>query len=84
MADELTVYYTNARMNGKTCLLAGPFIDIGYAEACIDIVGPIFIQEDPTAVHATFGVMSCKGHAGFGRYNVQLRANGIPAPVPDN
>lgn len=80
---EKTFYYTNARLDGKTCLLAGPFDEIGYAEACIDVLGPIFIKEDPRAVAATFGVMTCKKFAGYGRYNRELRANGIPAPVPN-
>lgn len=81
---ELLAYYTNARLNGKTALLAGPFLTSQQAEACIDICGPLFIKEEPNAKAATFGVMSCKAFAGYGIYNKALRANGINAPVPDN
>ncbi len=84
MSKEIVSYYTNARLGGKTALLAGPFLTSQEAEACIDICGPLFVQEEPKAVAATFGVMSCKGFAGYGIYNKALRANGINAPVPEN
>lgn len=84
MAKNIRVYYTNARLNGKVALLAGPFMANQEAEFCIDICGPLFLNEELAAEAATFGVMSCSGHAGFGIYNKALRANGINCPVPDN
>lgn len=82
--SKLTFYYTNARLGGKTALLAGPFMTSQEAEACIDICGPLFTKEEPQAKAATFGVMSCTEFAGYGIYNKAFKANGINAPVPDN
>ena len=64
------IYYANARLGGKTALLAGPFITANEAEATLDIVGPAFINEEPLAVSASFGVMQCNipGPCS-GRYN---------------
>lgn len=53
------VYYANARLLGKTALLAGPFGNAPDAEKCLDIVGPAFLQMEPRATQATFGVMEC-------------------------
>lgn len=82
MGKKKLFYYTNARLNGKTALLAGPFSTAQEAEVCIDLVGPIFTAEEPRALAATFGVMSVNKHAGLGLYNVALRANGINVEVP--
>ena len=57
-ADQ-KVYYWNARLNGQTALLAGPFLTAQEAEACADIVSPLFIAEHPKAAYASFGVMRC-------------------------
>lgn len=84
MTAKMKVYYTNARLNGKTALLAGPFPTSQEAEFCIDICGPLFIADEPAAVAASFGVMSCTGHAGFGIYNAVLKANGINVALPSN
>ena len=51
------VYYWNCRLQGKTALLAGPFLTAGEAEACADIVSPIAIMQHPEAGNATFGVV---------------------------
>lgn len=53
------VYYANARLLGKTALLAGPFLSAPEAEKTLDIVGPIFVQMEPRAANASFGVMEC-------------------------
>lgn len=85
MAEEMTWYYTNARLGGKTALLAGPFMEQAQAERYIDVCGPMFVDDEPRSLGATFGVMSCKGFAGYGIYNVILRAAGdLNVPVPDN
>ncbi len=84
MAEQKLMFYTNARMGRKTALLAGPFYDAEEAGKCIDLLGPAFIEADPAAEGATFGVMSCKTHAGLGVYNIPLRANGINVEVPEN
>lgn len=73
----MKLFYTNARLNHKTALLAGPFLTSAEAEHCIDICGPMFIKEEPIAQAATFGVMSCGAFAGYGRYNDILAAKGI-------
>lgn len=79
-------FYTNARFNGQTALLAGPFYSIGEAEFCIDILQPIFEAEDKTgaAKMASYGVMRTKKHAGLGIYNKALKANGIEVEVSLN
>lgn len=82
--SKIKVFYTNARLNGKTCLLAGPFMSSAEAENMLDVVGPMFTRDEPKAEFASFGVMSVTGHAGFGIYNKVLKANGINVPVPDN
>ncbi|CAB4131783.1 hypothetical protein UFOVP131_54 [uncultured Caudovirales phage] len=84
MTAPVKFYYTNARLGGKTALLAGPFMDIGLAEHCIDLTQPLFEAEEPRSQAATFGVMSVTAFAGYGIYNRALRANGIDAPVPEN
>lgn len=77
-------FYTNARLNGKTALLAGPFIDIGRAEHYIDVVSPMFIAQEPAAQAATFGVMRVQGFAGYGIYNEAIRAAGdLECPDPN-
>lgn len=53
------VYFANARLMGKTALLAGPFLTAPEAEKTLDIVGPAFVQMEPRAKGATFGVMEC-------------------------
>ena len=85
MAD-VTFYYTNAMFAGQTALLAGPFFDVESAEFCIDLVQPLFEAEDKTgaAQMASYGVMSCKKHAGLGVYNIPLRQNGIMVDVPQS
>jgi len=70
------LYYWNARLNGKTALLSGPFLTASEAENTADIVSPIFIQEHPEALNATFGVMQCKSPgAGYGINNKYLPHN---------
>ena len=66
---EAKFYYANARLGGKTVLLAGPFANINEAEAAIEVTGAALIVEDPKAEAATFGVMSVNNAAGLGRYN---------------
>lgn len=79
---KVKLYYTNARMLGKTALLAGPFLDIARAEHYIDIVGPLFVEMEPGAVAATFGVVEVNAFAGYGVFNDVLRAAGdINVPV---
>ena len=64
------VYYWNARLNGKTAVLAGPFLTAPEAEATADIVSPRFIEDAPEARNATFGVMEVNAPGmGEGRYN---------------
>ncbi len=77
MAEQKLMFYTNARMGRKTALLAGPFYDAEEAGKCIDLLGPAFIEADPAAEGATFGVMSCKAYAGKGIFNDALPALGI-------
>lgn len=85
MAEELIWYYTNARLGGKTALLAGPFMEVDRAEHYIDVCGPLFVAMEPRAVDATFGVMSAKKFAGYGLFNKELRAAGdLAVPVPEN
>lgn len=70
------VYYWNARLDRKVALLAGPFLTASEAEATANTVSPIFINECPEAVSATFGVMQCNAPgAGEGRYNNHLPAH---------
>lgn len=81
---KIKLYYANARLNGKTSLLAGPFLTSAEAEHCLDIVGPMATEADPKFMAATFGVMECSKHAGFGSYNMILKAGGINVEVPTN
>lgn len=82
--QAIKFYYTNARMNGKTCLLAGPFFDIDRAEHYIDIVSPMFIAREPTAANASFGVLEVNRFAGYGMFNPELRAAGdTECQLPD-
>lgn len=84
MTEQITWYYTNARLNGKTALLAGPFMEADRAEHYIDVCGPLFVAMEPRATAATFGVMSVKAFAGYGLFNKELRAAGdLSVPVPD-
>lgn len=85
MGKPIEFFYTNARFNKQTALLAGPFFSIEEAEFCIDICKPLFEAEDKTgsALMASYGVMRCKKHAGLGIYNIALRANGIKVEVPN-
>jgi hypothetical protein len=71
-------------MHGKTLLLAGPFKTVQEAEFCIDLCGPLLIAEEPTSVHASFGVVEFNRPDGLGVYNRALRANGVNVPVPAN
>lgn len=67
------VYYWNARLNGKTALLSGPFLTANEAEATADIVSPLAILEQPECEKAHFGVMQCNWPgAGEGRFNKDL------------
>jgi hypothetical protein len=67
------VYYWNARLNGKTAVLAGPFLTVEEAEQTADIVSPAFLREQPGAYRASFGVMQCNAPGcGEGRYNNRL------------
>jgi hypothetical protein len=78
------LYYTNARLNGKVALLAGPFLEISQAEACIDLIGGLAIEFDPVLEGATFGVMEVKAYAGAGFYNDLLRRNGVTGIISVN
>jgi hypothetical protein len=77
MNAPIKFYYTNARMNKKTALLAGPFPDVETASKLIDLLGPAFIEADPDAKGATFGVMEVNAYAGKGIFNDALPAMGI-------
>lgn len=67
------VYYWNARYQGKTALLSGPFLTAPEAEATADVVSPLFLNECPEARNATFGVMECNAPGPYpGRYNKHL------------
>lgn len=70
-------YYTNARLNKKTALLVGPFYSVAEAEACIDLVIPVFTKDEPLAINASFGVLEVSKHAGLGVYNAAFKANGF-------
>ncbi len=79
------LFYTNARLNSKTALLAGPFQIQEHAARYIDVCGPMFVDDEPASLGATFGVMSCNAFAGYGIYNKILRALGdLNCPVADN
>lgn len=78
------LYYTNARWNGKTALLAGPFVTPQEAEFCIDLCQPLFEAEDPMGQFCSYGVLEVNKHIGLGGYNVALRANGIQVEVPQH
>lgn len=79
------VYYWNARLNGKTALLSGPFLTASEAEATANTVSPAFILDEPAASNATFGVMECNAPgAGQGVYNhllPQHLARNLAMPV---
>jgi len=77
MSKTPKLYYTNARLGGKTALLAGPFLTSPEAEHCIDLCGPLAIAFDPMLEKATFGVMECSKYAGQGHFNETLKQNGI-------
>lgn len=77
MTKTPKLYYTNARLGGRTALLAGPFLSSPEAEHCIDLCGPLAIAFDPVLENATFGVMECSAYAGPGHFNNTLIANGI-------
>lgn len=80
-----TYYYTNARYEGKTALLAGPFDTAVEAEACIDPCYEFFHEDDPFAQFASYGVVSVNQWSGYGNYNKLLRAAGmLNVPVPEN
>jgi len=67
------VYYWNCRLNGKTSLLAGPFVSADLAEQCGDIVGYRALDEHPELRGATFGVVEMKAPGmGGGIYNEML------------
>lgn len=83
MRKQKKFYYTNARMAGKTCYLAGPFKDAEQAGRAIDVVGPFFVQLDPIHEAATYGVVEVNRHDGLGMYNVALRAAGVDVEVPN-
>lgn len=64
------VYYWNARLNNQTAVLSGPFLTAAEAEATADVVSPRFLNEEPNARNATFGVMEVNAPGcGEGRYN---------------
>lgn len=85
MNEPIKFYYVNARLEGKTALLAGPVMTVGEAENLIDICYEVFHLEEPMAPFASYGVMSVNAFAGYGIYNKALRANGfLNVPVPEN
>lgn len=69
------VYYWNCRLDGRTALLAGPFVNATLAEECGDYVGLACIEENPETRRATFGVvqMNAPGQE-LGKYNYLLPA----------
>lgn len=67
------VYYWNARLGGKTILLAGPFLTVAEAEATADYVSPPLIEAEPLAKNASFGVVEMNAPGdGPGFYNDRL------------
>jgi hypothetical protein len=69
------VYYWNARLNGKTAVLSGPFLTAAEAEMTADAVSPAFLVDQPEARRASFGVMQVNAPGcGEGRYNHLLPA----------
>ncbi len=67
------VYYWNARFQGKTAILSGPFLTAPEAEQTGDYVSPVFLAQCPEAHAASFGVMECNAPGvGDGRYNEYL------------
>jgi hypothetical protein len=79
------VYYWNARLNGKTALLSGPFLTVAEAEATANHVSPAFLIEKPEAAAASFGVMECNWPgAGEGRYNDKLPPELLMAIAVEN
>jgi hypothetical protein len=68
--EKQKVYYWNARLGGKTAVLAGPFMTASEAEETANIVSPVFILDEPAAEQASFGVMQVNAPGcGDGRYN---------------
>ena len=77
-------YYVNARLNGKTALLAGPFVnDVKSAEDLIDACLELFEQSgDALAPYASYGVVGLNASQGLGLFNKKLRAAGhLNVPV---
>jgi hypothetical protein len=75
--EQPKLYYSNARLGGQTCVLAGPYLTVAEAEATLDIVGPAFLNERPEARMATFGVMQVNvPGCGEGRYNKLVEEKG--------
>lgn len=72
-------YYTNARMAGKTILLAGPFESADEAGKFIDVCGPWLLEIEPTSVAATFGVVELNRYpkSGPGIFNNNLAKQGV-------
>lgn len=85
---QTKVFYWNARLNGKTALLAGPFLTAKEAEETSNVVSPPFINECPEGLRATFGVVRMRAPgAGEGRYNNLLPAHmarNLAVPVKYN
>lgn len=77
-------YYVNARHEGKTILLCGPFFnDIGtpekYIDACVELLHE---TGDPIAPYASYGIVGLNANIGLGIFNKQLRAAGhLDVPV---
>jgi hypothetical protein len=72
-------YYTNARLNKKTLLLAGPFESVDDAGKFIDVCGPWLLDLEPTSVAATFGVLEVNRYpkSGPGIFNNNLSQQGV-------
>jgi hypothetical protein len=67
------VYYANARLGGKTMLLAGPFLTAKEAEETLNLIGPRVVKENPECRKATFGVVEMRAPGdGPGHYNDML------------
>ena len=67
------VYYANARLNGQTSVLAGPFETAEQAEQSLEHVAPIAVHYRPECRRATMGVLRVRAPGmGGGIYNDQL------------
>ncbi len=67
------VYYSNARLGGKTMLLCGPFLTAKEAEETLDVIGHMVIKENPETNKANFGVVQMNAPGdGPGPYNERL------------